>query len=995
MRMTRHPSFIVPALLLLLVLGSFAADTQHQNPTSDGQQHDGILFTSDCQGRLHFLPRSALAVTVDLSHVKRGLDGLLDRIRDRVSCKCSGANAVSDPLFRALFNPVDSYLAVRPDKDIDLPPCLGATRTMQALWRLVFASSDDGDDNSASKQQPMPSTCDVAKYLRGETCAFSLDNNVKVAIAQCPGNTHWRYISVSGTALGQTCSSDLECGQEGRCIRATEDAVLNVMKSVLFMFDETTTVAEASRCLSPGTFLANLRQALKTEDGHITAALDSFLGGRGYCVRTGKSATAGGYTMSAWDGILASDVGAAKSVFLDKLMTGTALTAGISEDPVPPKTTRLFKLGCDTRLQYTHYFTMQGHRFNTILNTVGQQIAAAWMCRLRESGVVDVNELEGVIVPDILFRNVPWNFGMWVWGLTATRAGLGPATLGAPLRNFVRQFFDPSMYTPGPEPPRPVPPMTTSSSAPWKYHPQSPPPLFIDRSFTLEVPCQNPETGERVTSAWLRGFEMMRATVLHTPTKCVARIPKNMYEANHVLCVDPGNTCFPNDRIPIIMPNNTDAIGGNLRLRVASTCSEQGFRVNGSCAFSLVNLLGPRTTVQVHVSSCSESLRFGHSSVDVSCQGSGCRPQLCRTSSDCENGYKCTEIGSMLMGSVTEVAAKLESDATPEMIKMVLNDADVLGALLWGGVKNVNNLTQVDVTGAIISLHSTAQCWGPTFHKRDVITFYNLLVEDQDRLPLDTTASPSFCYSPETLRYSQTVIDATTTTNITEDDAACTDATLCPFTFRLPGMQPHSPWRTDVPVISLRSTEQLDILSDEELVAKAVRALGYSMEDVEIVNWESTKGKAGVRSVQFSFAGLSDPKAATKMLMQKDADWWKATVGLNSAPQMSTSDGTVLPPPSAAASTPTSSPPHEHHHNAVAIVLGCIFPVAAVVVAVVYLVRRRNSDDGAAAGGFFANIFPRPFWRGDTVVGTHIPDDDDDGNEAVTNMDDELDDVEK
>jgi hypothetical protein len=651
--------------------------------------------------------------------------------------------------------------------------------------------------------------------------------------------------------------------------------------------------------------------------------------------------------MAPWDGAFQDGT----SVLDTRRLNGVAFPAMILDPPYPSEV-RLGKLGCDS-LFTTTGFSAQVRHVGRVLSAYGDTVLGIWTCRasptahdsehIEADWSDDFQWLMNYMMPQMKLQMSPWEATMYVWGMTTN--GVMPSAAPTRTPSWNRGNFDPTMFWIPPfgnsseEPPKDIPVSGAPDVMEWSLHAQTPPPLYEGRPIALKVPCTSVSgVYENVSIASYGSGCTEKEMLCSVPvqkfsTMCIVRmISCDAPAGSYQVCL---GTAAIGGRLEIHARNNShlfNLIGD--RLQVASTCNADDYRANGLCGFSL-NELMPHTTFNVRISSC-EGLTFGHSSIELSCTGQGCgeldMKHVCALDSDCTEGFSCTDYGDIVMDQALGLMKGMVTlPIPPETIKGIIRNHDLLAAVLFGGVSDPYNMKLYDLQGLMGELMSPkGQCKGTGYHTADVIAMYNAMVGAN--VPLTSPSVPKVCYN-SSLKELPTKLNQMRLSQLakmTELEALCTNASLCPLQWVIPGMRSHNPWRTHP---ALRLTFPSKVTDPQGLMDMLADYLQISRTNIEI---RSDSGN----TIDFSFSALSDSSDISKKLLGRNAAWWRAALH---------TDATL----SCLASCPTTGghKKHTHQHSGSPGVTAAIVIMSLIAVALVgVLIRQRYGDRLVSAG---------------------------------------------
>jgi hypothetical protein len=256
---------IARALISLLVILRLACG----GATSAPQVEQGVwgeLLTLDCEGRLHLLPNSPVAVSLDLRDGSAAHEFWVQKLLERAIERCASA---SDTALKTLLPTLEWALQYIVDpaarKQRVALPCDDPVSTPPTPppW------SPDPNSERPSAFLPLlprpsvqsyaglvaPSTCSLDTLSSGKGCLMQYtvdtevlpDTRLQAALDTCPGRQHAFFLSITVAGTGATtlmrpCNADADCGSAACSpipwlAPATQDATLQKYLFDHFLFD--------------------------------------------------------------------------------------------------------------------------------------------------------------------------------------------------------------------------------------------------------------------------------------------------------------------------------------------------------------------------------------------------------------------------------------------------------------------------------------------------------------------------------------------------------------------------------------------------------------------------------------------------------------------------------------------------------------------------------------------------------------------------------------
>ena len=215
----------------------------------------GEVLTLDCEGRLHVLGNSPVALSLDLRDASAAHEFWVQRLVERARERCTSA---SDPVLKTLLPTLEWALKwiVDPSSPRLLPcdnPAADTANGQQSAF-LPWLPCPSAQSLAGVEA---PRTCSRDTLASGKGCLmqYSLDPSVlpdtrlQAALDSCPGREHAFFLTVTLAGTGATtflrpCDTSSDCGGAA-CgpvprfldVPARQDADLQRYLSDLFLFD--------------------------------------------------------------------------------------------------------------------------------------------------------------------------------------------------------------------------------------------------------------------------------------------------------------------------------------------------------------------------------------------------------------------------------------------------------------------------------------------------------------------------------------------------------------------------------------------------------------------------------------------------------------------------------------------------------------------------------------------------------------------------------------
>ena len=214
----------------------------------------GEVLTLDCEGRLHVLGNSPVALSLDLRDASAAHEFWVQRLVERARERCTSA---SDPVLKTLLPTLEWALKwiVDPSSPRLLPcdnPAAGTNGQQSAFLPWLPCPSAQ---SLAGVEAPRTCSRDTLASGKGCLMQYSLDPSVlpdtrlQAALDSCPGREHAFFLTVTLAGTGATtflrpCDTSSDCGGAA-CgpvsrfldVPARQDADLQRYLSDLFLFD--------------------------------------------------------------------------------------------------------------------------------------------------------------------------------------------------------------------------------------------------------------------------------------------------------------------------------------------------------------------------------------------------------------------------------------------------------------------------------------------------------------------------------------------------------------------------------------------------------------------------------------------------------------------------------------------------------------------------------------------------------------------------------------
>jgi hypothetical protein len=243
---------IARALLVILACGGATSALQVEQGVL------GELLTLDCEGRLHLLGNSPVAVSLDLRDGSAAHEFWVQKLLERAIERCASA---SDTALKTLLPTLEwalQYIVDPAARKQRVPPCddpppwspdPNSERPSAFLPLLPHPSAQSYAGLVA------PSTCSLDTLSSGKGCLMQYtvdtavlpDTRLQAALDSCPGRKHAFFLSITVAGSGATtfmrpCDADADCGSAACSpipwfAPATQDATLQKFLFDHFLFD--------------------------------------------------------------------------------------------------------------------------------------------------------------------------------------------------------------------------------------------------------------------------------------------------------------------------------------------------------------------------------------------------------------------------------------------------------------------------------------------------------------------------------------------------------------------------------------------------------------------------------------------------------------------------------------------------------------------------------------------------------------------------------------